>query len=174
MKQSQTSSSESTSSPIPLAGAVYGLYTAEDIYGSLWDDDSNTLVPTEEPLLSAHTLLEHIITDAEGKAFFQSDLPCGQYYIRELRAPEGYFLNDTIYPVDAGYTGQGGDSVLYLSYTFENAPIPPAPTEEPATPSSSGAPTGDNNPLLSSCLCLLASLFLLLRASLARLSGTSL
>ena len=167
MKQSQTSPSESASAPIPLAGAVYGLYAADDIYGYLWDVDSHTMLPTEEPLLSAHTLLEHIITDAEGLAFFRSDLPCGQYYIRELRAPEGYLLNDTIYPVDASYTGQDGDPVLHLFYTFENAPIPPAPTEEPAPPSSPGAPTGDNKPLLSSCLCLLSSLFLMIRAGLA-------
>ena len=173
MKQSQTSPSESAPPPIPLAGAVYGLYAAEDIYGSLWDEHSNTLIPTEDPLLSAHTLLEHIITDAEGLAFFRSDLPCGQYYIRELQAPEGYLLNDTIYPVDAGYTGQEGDSVLHLSYTFENAPIPPVPTEEPAPPSSPGAPTGDNKPLLSSCLCLLSSLFLMIRAGLALFSKKS-
>lgn len=165
-KQSQISSTETSSSPVPLAGATYGLYAAEDIYGHIWDESSLSVTPTKEPLISAHTLLEQVTTDSEGQAFFQSDLPVGQYYIRELSAPDGYLLDDSIYMVDAGYTGADGESVLDLSYTFENAPMPPQPTEEPAPPSSSGAPTGDNSPLLLSCCCLFSSLFLLIQTGL--------
>jgi len=127
-------------------------------------------------LISSHTLLERVVTDSNGSAIFQSDLPCGKYYIRELEAPAGYLLDDTIHPIDASYTGQDGDASLHFSYTFTNDPIPPQETPCPSTPevssspkvsASPGAVTGDDNSLALSLWCIFASLSLLILSGLA-------
>lgn len=66
-----------------LQGAVIGLYTAEVLKNQAGD-----------VIAEADTLLESVITDTEGKAIFESDLPFGRYYVKELTAPDGYYLSD--------------------------------------------------------------------------------
>ncbi|MEQ2471256.1 MSCRAMM family protein [Laedolimicola intestinihominis] len=65
-----------------LQGAVIGLYTAEVLKNQ-----------AGEVIAEADTLLESVITDTEGKAIFECDLPFGRYYVKELTAPEGYYLS---------------------------------------------------------------------------------
>ena len=77
------------------AGAVFGIYNAEDI-----KDRSGKV------LVAANTLLQEMTTDAEGQAVCSLDLPLGQYYVKELKAPLGYVSSDEVLTFDASYQGQ--------------------------------------------------------------------
>lgn len=91
-----------------LAGAVFNLYTQDDIYNA--DGDrlfrAGDLLATSAP------------TGEDGTVVFDCDLPMqdarygetdkqnsGRYIIRELRAPTGYFLNDEPMEFIFTYTG---------------------------------------------------------------------
>ena len=78
-----------------VAGAVFGIYNAEDI-----KDRSGKV------LVAANTLLQEMTTDAEGQAVCSLDLPLGQYYVKELKAPLGYVSSDEVLTFDASYQGQ--------------------------------------------------------------------
>lgn len=66
---------------ILLSGAVFGIYND-------W----------------GHKLAE-IETDADGYARYDG-LPQGEYFLRELKAPEGYFLPDDMFPFEIWYQGE--------------------------------------------------------------------
>lgn len=93
-----------------VAGAVFGVYNAEDIL----DKD-------EEVLVKADTLLQEITTDANGLAKCSLDLPLGKYYVMELKAPEGFVLSDEILTFEASYRGQDVQTVK-LKSTMKNVP----------------------------------------------------
>ena len=61
-----------------VAGAEFGLYAKEDI------------LTHGEVAVKADTLLGKAVSNEEGKAVFELDLPFGSYYIKELAAPAGY------------------------------------------------------------------------------------
>ncbi|MBP3504959.1 MAG: LPXTG cell wall anchor domain-containing protein, partial [Lachnospiraceae bacterium] len=93
-----------------LEGAIFGLYAAEDIVNA----DGKIIV-------SKDTLVEKAVTGTDGKCVFLSDLPLGQYYVKEIEAPKGYVLNEEIFALDASY--QGDDvKVIELEATFANYP----------------------------------------------------
>ena len=75
-----------------LQGAVFGLYNADEILNS----NGSTLV-------SPDTLLETAKSGNDGTATFESDLPLGSYYVKELEAPLGYTSNPEILEIDASY-----------------------------------------------------------------------
>ena len=79
-----------------LEGAVFGLFAKEDIVNK----DSKVIV-------KADTQIERTVTGKDGKAAFTSDLPLGQYYVKEIEAPKGYVKSDKIFDVDASYQGDG-------------------------------------------------------------------
>ena len=95
----------------PLKGAIFGLYTAEDIKSK----DGKVLIGKD-------TLIEQKTTDTDGKIVFIADLPIdGKYYLTEIFAPNGY--------VNAGekqeftFTYEGSDKdLLSYSFTFVNEP----------------------------------------------------
>ncbi|MBE5921508.1 MAG: hypothetical protein E7269_01990 [Lachnospiraceae bacterium] len=62
-----------------LAGAIFGLYTEEDMKTA----DGTVAV-------AAGTLLETIVTDENGKASFTTKYPRGTYRVEEIKAPNGY------------------------------------------------------------------------------------
>ena len=94
-----------------LEGAVFGLYAKEDIVNK----DGKVIV-------KADTQIERGVTGKDGKVTFTSDLPLGQYYVKEIEAPKGYVKSDKIFDVDASYQG---DKVKVIEFkaAFENAPI---------------------------------------------------
>ena len=94
-----------------LSGAVFGLYAASAI-GS---------ADHEKVLVEADTLLEEVTSDANGLAAFTLDLPLGQYYVKEHKAPAGYASSDEILTFDAGYQGQDVP-VVQLSAVKKNEP----------------------------------------------------
>ena len=92
-----------------VAGAEFGLYAKEDI------------LTHENVLVKADTLLGKAVTDEDGKAVFDLDLPFGKYYIRELAAPAGYVSSDETLDVTAAYQGQDV-KVVKLASEFKNQP----------------------------------------------------
>ena len=77
----------------PVADATYGIYTKEDI-----------LSVTGEVLVKADNLVDTAITNENGSAKFEADLPLGLYYAKEIEAPAGYLLDETVYDMDFSYT----------------------------------------------------------------------
>ena len=66
-------------------------------------------------LVEADTLIEEMTSGADGKAVFTKDLPLGQYYVKEHKAPDGYVSSDEILDFDAAYQGQDVPVVKLLS-----------------------------------------------------------
>lgn len=96
-----------------LAGAVFGLYAGQDIFSA---DGRSVLVEKD-------TLLELAETRAGAKqvenAVFDLDLPPAFYYIREEKAPDGYYLSSRVCNVDARYRSEGGE-FLEFTEVFQN------------------------------------------------------
>ena len=96
-----------------LAGAVFNLYTRDDIY----DVDGNKLFSAGDLICTSPE------TVADGYTYFNCDVPIrgewygqsdrldastnsGNYFIRELHAPLGYYLNDAEMDVTFTYDGE--------------------------------------------------------------------
>ena len=159
-----------------LAGAVFNLYTQDDIYNA--DGDrlfrAGDLLATSAP------------TGEDGAVVFDCDLPMqdarygeadnqnsGRYIIRELRAPTGYFLNDEPMELTFTYTGaevQVIETLCKNQRDTKQTPPESEPSSEEETPSAPPAPvdsprTGDGSvpvPVLLSiagaALCTLAAI----------------
>ena len=95
-----------------VAGAVYELYTADDIYSI-----------SGELLVAADTLLGTATTDENGLAYFDVDIPLrgerygssdahnlttnsGLYYLREVSVPDSYLIEQSVIPVEFTYENQ--------------------------------------------------------------------
>ncbi len=72
----------------------FGLFAAEEIVSA-----SGTSIP-------ADGLIEIITLNEDGTAKIKTDLPIGNYYVKELATDEHYILSDTKYPVNFEYAGQ--------------------------------------------------------------------
>ena len=95
-----------------VAGTVYELYTADDIYSI-----------SGELLAAANTLLGTATTNENGLAYFDVDVPLrgerygssdahdwttnsGRYYLREVSVPVGYLIEQSVIPVEFTYENQ--------------------------------------------------------------------
>ena len=92
-----------------VAGAEFGLYAKNDMkaHGAV--------------IVKADTLLGKAVSGEDGKAVFTQDLPFGEYYIKELAAPDGYVSSDEVLEVKAEYQGQDV-KVVQLFSVFKNQP----------------------------------------------------
>lgn len=126
----------------PLAGAIYGLFTAEEIYTNIEYDKTASqwrIRDIPERLLEQDTLVATCTTNLLGKAIFDKDLPLGKYYIRELEAPVGFIIDTDDRYIDASYQSiKGGQMEEKQTYhvTVENYPIkdedqPEVPVDPP-------------------------------------------
>ena len=77
-----------------VEGAVFGIYNKADIKA-----DGKVIV-------KADTLLQEMTSDNDGLAACTLDLPLGQYYVKELKAPAGFVSSDEVLNLDASYQGQ--------------------------------------------------------------------
>lgn len=71
---------------VPGEGFVFGLYNASDI-------------PYDGGVLPAGMLVASGATDTEGRLVFAGQYPHGEYYVKELQAPEGWKLPAGTFPV---------------------------------------------------------------------------
>ena len=95
----------------PLAGGVFGLFTAEDIKSA-----------SGKTLIKKDTLIELKSTDAEGKITFIADLPVdGKYYVQEQYAPNGYVTDHTKREFAFDYGSEEEAEIVY-EFLFENEP----------------------------------------------------
>ena len=109
-----------------LAGAVFNLYTADDIY----DADGGLVFAAGELVATSPE------TNADGTTYFDCDIPIrgeqygssthkdattnsGNYIVKELRAPLGYYVNEEPMEVTFTYDGQ---TVMVLANTCSNKP----------------------------------------------------
>ena len=109
-----------------LAGAVFNLYTADDIY----DTDGGLVFAAGELVATSPE------TNADGTTYFDCDIPIrgeqygssirkdaatnsGNYIVKELRAPLGYYVNEEPMEVTFTYDGQ---AVMVLDNTCSNKP----------------------------------------------------
>ena len=109
-----------------LAGAVFNLYTADDIY----DADGGLVFAAGELVATSPE------TNADGTTYFDCDIPIrgeqygssirkdattnsGNYIVKELRAPLGYYVNEEPMEVTFTYDGQ---AIMVLDNTCSNKP----------------------------------------------------
>ena len=109
-----------------LAGAVFNLYTADDIY----DADGNLVFVAGELVATSPE------TNADGATYFTCDIPIrgeqygssthkdaatnsGKYIVKEIRAPLGYYVNEE--PMEVTFT-YDGEAVQVLESTCTDKP----------------------------------------------------
>ena len=110
---------------VPGVGFTFGLYTAEDI--SLYNGDKGY---TKDTLVALAT------SDSEGNIVFKCDLPFGQYYVKELAAPEEHYtIPDTKYPLDVTTKNTTGETIVLkltegeILNDFPKYPVPITKTD---------------------------------------------
>ena len=84
-----------------LSGAVFGIYNKKNIQAN------------GKVLVKADTLLQEMTSDENGMATCTLDLPFGEYYVKELKAPEGFVSSDEVLEFVAEYQGQETKIVPY-------------------------------------------------------------
>ena len=98
-----------------LAGAVFEVYAAEDIYTADFQKDAEGNRILE---YSAGELVGTVTTDENGEAYL-TDLPLGSYKIVEATAPEGFVLNGEAQTVTFTYKDQE-TPVIEQEAVFQN------------------------------------------------------
>ena len=108
-----------------LAGAEFGLYAGDDIL----DKDGKVIVKKDE-------LIEALVTGKSGIITYSLDLPYGEFYIKEITAPEGYKLSDEVKKISK-------DDFKNQTLTFKIKNSKGKPPVEP--PEEEPPKTGDSN-----------------------------
>ena len=104
-----------------LAGAVFQLIAAEDIYTPDHQKDENgkrTLEMINGVPASAGAVVATLTTDENGEASIE-DLPLGKYQVVEIEAPKGFVLCEEPFPVELTYKDDHTD-VVYGNADFVN------------------------------------------------------
>ena len=81
-----------------------------------------------ETEFSKDTAIETFETDEAGRFLFEN-VPCGEWIIRELKAPDGYILSDENYTVTVKENGE----TVKLNIKNSKIPEPPSAPESPKT-----------------------------------------
>lgn len=92
-----------------LSGAVFGIYNKKDIQAN------------GKVLVKADTLLQEMTSDENGMATCTLDLPFGEYYVKELKTPEGFVSSDEVLEFVAEYQGQE-TKIVSLQAVKKNEP----------------------------------------------------
>ena len=91
-----------------LSDAEFALYSKEPI------------ISCGQEIVPADTLLGIFISDDKGKAACSLDLPMGKYYVRETKAPAGYYPSDKRLDFDASWQGQEIETIKLESDFYDN------------------------------------------------------
>lgn len=109
--------------PMPLAGAIFNLYKAEQ--GHEVTDESGNVIgwepnEDEQPFKQGTTNENGQLINIEtGKPIFDG-LDAGTYYIVEVQAPDGYVCDRNYYPINIGGNNDGTPVVLVgFTYTYD-------------------------------------------------------
>lgn len=81
-------------SGLEIFDVAFGLYAEKELTAA-----DGTVIP-------ADGLIEIITLDKNGNGKVKTDLPMGNYYVKEITANEAYLTSDTKYPVNFEYAGQ--------------------------------------------------------------------
>ncbi len=92
-----------------IGGAVFGLYAKNDILAH------------GEVIVKADTLIGEAVSAEDGRAVFDLDVPFGEYYVKEQKAPAGYVSSNKVIEISAAYQGQN-IKVAAFSSEFKNEP----------------------------------------------------
>lgn len=95
---------------VPGEDFVFGLYNTSDI-------------PYDGGVLPAGTLVASGATDADGRLVFAGQYPHGEYYVKELQAPEGWKLPAGTFPVSILPEKAQEDAVIRAGLTVHNEMI---------------------------------------------------
>ena len=92
-----------------LEGAIFGLFTKEDIKGR-----------DGKVLMEAGTLIEQKTTDENGQILFKADLPVdGIYIVKEIYAPDGFVTSNEEKEFTFEY-GKPEEAEVSYEFVFEN------------------------------------------------------
>ncbi|MDD4369880.1 MAG: SpaA isopeptide-forming pilin-related protein [Anaerostipes sp.] len=92
-----------------LEGCVFALYSREDIKSA-----------SGKVLLKKDEIIEQKATDTKGEIHFTADLPVdGKYYVKEIKAPEGFVTSGEEQDFTFEYAGEKEAEVTY-EFVFEN------------------------------------------------------
>lgn len=72
--------------------------------------------------VKADELIATAVTDEDGNAKFDVDLPLGKYYVKEIEAPAGYLKDENSYPADFSFRPEMGTKEE-LTLEMEDTPI---------------------------------------------------
>lgn len=92
----------------------YGADKSKDILFGIYADE--VITAEDSTIIPADGLIESIGVEAGEENYsgtFAVDLPHGNFYVKEIKGPEGYVTNDTKYPVDFTYKNQN-ESVIEI------------------------------------------------------------
>ena len=95
---------------VPGEGFVFGLFNASDI-------------PYDGGVLPAGTLVASGATDTDGRLVLAGQYPHGEYYVKELQAPEGWKLPAGTFPVSILPEKAQEDAVIRAGLTVHNEMI---------------------------------------------------
>ena len=100
IEKQDSATGETAQGEATLVGAKYGLYARENI-----------LDPADQSIIyHADELISELTINDQRKASI-SDLYLGKYYLKEIKASEGYTLDETEYDVVLDYQGQTTSTV---------------------------------------------------------------
>ncbi len=109
-----------------IRGSIEGLKT--DPNGRVLKGAVIGLFYPFETEFSSDTAIETFETDEAGRFSFEN-VPCGDWIIRELKAPDGYILSDENYAVTVKENGE----TVKLNIKNSEVPEPPSVPESPKT-----------------------------------------
>jgi uncharacterized surface anchored protein len=102
---------KSQNDDVTLEGAIYGLYSGDDIKSG------------DTVLTSKDILLQTAKSNAEGVATFTADIPLNHtYYIREIQAPENYYQSDETFEFTYAYKNDQTYEYVF-SHEFKNEEV---------------------------------------------------
>ena len=104
---------------VPVEGALFGLFTAEDLFGYTVAEDM-TVIKNAAVIIEADTLIETLQSDKDGYIRFNREIPGGKYYVKEITPADGYLRTDFMAEIDATFTGENGDKTLVFELEAEN------------------------------------------------------
>lgn len=108
----------------PLAGAVYHLVADEDIYTAdhETDEDGNRIISVYHDIpLKKGTVAAVLTTDEDGEAYV-TDLPLGKYHIEEIKAPDGFVLDESKDEFELAYEDDHTE-IVYHSAEYNDARV---------------------------------------------------